>query len=448
MGEIRVVCGGVPNLVSFSRDVVLALTGSPDHEQMTGTITFTHDAEPEEDGDSVKYAQCGREILPNHVREVQHICKPCVARLAGTEPEGDAVEDALSELRNLAEQLRQDAWREESSPMLTHSTNVQKKVAAARAQRTKECAELEELRERIGQAEPYEGLYHGVCEARDALADELARLREECDECRRKWEAGLAEAARTQAEAESENERLREERKGGRVVEVSIEHDPSRDDLTRRVVLHEPGRSDPWAFDLSEEGVRTLVGTNEPGLKYVATIHRVEEKAKVDVENSPDAEPEPGGDGPPHGFLGRGPTLDVAPERDAIGDTAVAMEDFIDRVRTRKWMCCLCHKRNTGEAGEMCHFVCDSCYNQAKEREGERVVEAFSYLGMGGSWRVEVPGPGTYAIRRVEPKAKAKVVSLLRCGRCMNTIERGAKRCSHCERPLDWSDLPEGDNGG
>lgn len=49
MGSLRVVRGGVDNLVSFSKDVVEALTGSPDHSKMTGTLTFTPDAAPEGD---------------------------------------------------------------------------------------------------------------------------------------------------------------------------------------------------------------------------------------------------------------------------------------------------------------------------------------------------------------------------------------------------------------
>jgi len=76
-------------------------------ETMTGTLTFALDAEGEE----------------------------------------DAVEAALDELQALAEQLRQDAWREESSPMLSHSTRVQQKAAAARAQHAKDLAELDRLRE-------------------------------------------------------------------------------------------------------------------------------------------------------------------------------------------------------------------------------------------------------------------------------------------------------------
>jgi len=94
-------------------------------------------------------------------------------------PDGDAVDAALDELQGLAEQLRRDAWHEESSPMLTHSTNVQMKVVAARAQHARDRAELESLQERVGQAEGYEALYRGVCEARDVLAAELEALREE-----------------------------------------------------------------------------------------------------------------------------------------------------------------------------------------------------------------------------------------------------------------------------
>jgi len=52
-------------------------------------------------------------------------------------------------------------------------------VAAARAQHAKDRAELESLQERVGQAEGYEALYRGVCEARDVLAAELEALREE-----------------------------------------------------------------------------------------------------------------------------------------------------------------------------------------------------------------------------------------------------------------------------
>jgi len=103
-----------------------------------------------------------------------------------------------------------------------------------------------------------------------AARAEYERIKRERDDDSEALRDALAELAR-----------MREEREGERVVTVEIEPDPSGDSLMRRVVMHEPGRTDPWSFRLSEEGVRTLVGSNRAGYKYDLAIRRVEEKAKV-----------------------------------------------------------------------------------------------------------------------------------------------------------------------
>ena len=132
-------------------------------------------------------------------------------------------------------------------------------IAAARARHAKDRSELEELRKDRDQ-------WKQMCRAANEGATLMLR---DQNDMRDERDAAQAELAS-----------LREEREGERVVTVEIEPDPSGDSLMRRVVMHEPGRTDPWSFRLSEEGVRTLVGSNRAGYKYDLAIRRVEEKAE------------------------------------------------------------------------------------------------------------------------------------------------------------------------
>lgn len=110
-------------------------------------------------------------------------------------------------------------------------------------------------------------------------------------------------------------------------------------------------------------------------------------------------------------------------------------------------------------AVEICgRYVCKRCVGaltaraELAQRGQERVVEAFTALGMSGHWRLEAPGPGRYAIRRLpdapEPELEkvrpwrfyrgrlGSLTKLLVCSRCgwsgEFTMPEGPKRCPRC----------------
>ena len=109
----------------------------------------------------------------------------------------------------------------------------------------------------------------------------------------------------------------------------------------------------------------------------------------------------------------------------------------------------------------MCHFVCDSCYNQAKGRKGERVVTLrdegqILVSDEDGTVTVHYIGPCTLAIRRVEKKAK--VVrgwrcrpGWIMCNRCKelqpcDEAPPAVPVCRKCGAEMRPEDLPGGDD--
>ena len=281
-------------------------------ETMTGTLTFALDAEGEE----------------------------------------DAVEAALDELQALAEQLRQDAWREESSPMLSHSMRVQQKAAAARAQHAGLLADLESLRERVGQAEGYEALYRGVCETRDVLAAEL--------------------------------EALRKERKGEREITIGPEHEGSMGVFH---VVYTKGDQGTMSRDM----LRAL-GLS-PGSWLLPMAHRVEEKAKVHTMRC--------------GICGK----------------QFDMRD-LDQVFYHEQNP---HRPLTDE--ERALALCDSRrVEEPKVRPWRAIRSVGSRLHKNEAWSI-CPGPEGEE-----------------CGCIVSYDDARPDTCPNCLSPLDWSELPEGDD--
>jgi len=331
-----------------------------------------------------------------------------------------------------------------------------------------------------------------------------ARRQEECTECCHEWEVGLAEAARTQAEAESENARLRKEREGERVFEL-MDQGGGIDSGKHYYHVHSDG---------TYIGVEIIVDAPrsdwEPWSARHIAIRPIE--PKVEEQPTPDAAPE--GDAVDDGGLLDIDLMSLAEEylaglrqdQKAGAACLVPIEVWSKAIAAARAQ----HARRQEECTECCHEwevgLAEAARAQVeaesenerlrKEREGERVVGVWpkSEGELDTDWYVIPKGGGTgdcrrltsgeaycffgddvitdlslperyYAIRRVEsePKAKAKILrihqlagrqriaegDLFYCG-CGEYLGNDAGRkssptCPNCERVIDWASI-EGDD--